>query len=168
MIATRTAGFVLLASLTATVLACTSGAPDKVAVMSPNPSNSLESESRDGGLPREFPRSLPLPSDRVVLYSALSPSGVVAYLSTQSSSDQVKALMLRTQSSNKWKLHVCRVAEGKEGPVSTLVFSTDSSVISVQIGYTPEAATRLNGDMFSFFVSITDTRNRPLTTAEPC
>lgn len=144
---------------------CTSADPPRPATSPGAIPN--ERVSTDDALPAEFPGEFPLPPHRVI-YSAVSPVGVVAYFTSDRPKDSLKDYFLTELSRRKWTLHSClRNTSGVE-PVTTIVASRSSVVATAVVGYSPDFATRLNGRIYSFFVSVARDADPPLTKAKPC
>lgn len=144
---------------------CTSGDPRRPATSPGAIPN--ERVSTDDALPAEFPGEFPLPPHRVI-YSAVSPVGVVVYFTSDRTKAAIADYLLTELSGARWKLHSClRNTSGVE-PVTTIVASRNSVVATAVVGYSPDFATRLNGRIYTFFVSVARDADPPLTKAKPC
>lgn len=145
--------------------ACTSGEPRPTS--SPGAVQN-ERVSTDNALPAEFPKDFPLPSPRRVLYSAVSPVGVVVYFDQTGSGDALKTDLLAGLTDRGWTLHACVRNTGGVEPITTIVAGKGRAVATAVIGYSPDYAARLQGKIYTLFVSVATDADRPLGTAKPC
>ena len=145
--------------------ACTSDEPRPVGSPGEVPN---ERVSTDDALPAEFPDDFPLPGTRTVLYSAVSPVGVVAYFKSESQGEALKGVILAGLRANGWRLHSCHEARGGPEPVTTIVAGKARMVATAVIGYSPASASRIQGRVYSFFVSVATDADAPPGTADSC
>jgi hypothetical protein len=146
---------VLLASVLAAspLAACTRGG-EAPRPADPKLSAFEEVVSRQNRLPAEFPRSLPLPKEHRVLYSAVSNLGVSAYFETGDPADTVKGFMLRQLPDAGWVLRSCQVIPRSPEPVTIITADKDGSAATVTVGYHPDYAQRLAGGRYDLLVSV--------------
>ncbi|HVL89971.1 MAG TPA: hypothetical protein VM841_07035 [Actinomycetota bacterium] len=147
------------------LIACGGDEPRPVASPGEVPN---ERVSTSNALPREFPAGFPLPPKRTVMYSAVSPIGAVVYFTSELRGEALTT-MLRTQLPDKgWKLHSCVRSEGGPEPLYTVVASRGRTVATAVVGYAPEAASRIQGRVYTFFVSVATDAAPPVSGSDEC
>lgn len=145
--------------------ACTPDEP--VARQSPGTTEG-ELVSTDDALPSGFPDEIDIPEPSTIIYSATSSLGSSVFVSSSLVHDDVKRRFLDIFDEDGWTLHTCSTTPQQPEPITTIVASRDGYTTSVLIGYSPQNAARLNGQRYSFLVSVATTGDPPVITAEPC
>ena len=156
---------IVVAGAALAMTACTSDQPRPSSSPGTVPN---ERVSTDNALPAEFPAEFPLPAARTVLYSAVSPIGVVVYFQSRTSGDALKTTLLTGLKDRGWTLHACVTASGGVEPVTTIVAGKGRTVATVVVGYAPDQASRIQGRVYTFYVSVATDAAAPLSTAAPC
>jgi hypothetical protein len=144
------------------------GGDGRFATLRPNPTYTFELESRENALPREFPSEFPLPSGRTVLYSAVSPLGVVAYFSSSLRGEALRDFMLARLPGAGWRVGSCSLAQRTPESVWIIGAGKGDRVATVTVGFNPDLAARLNGRRYSFFVSVAERGTPPTSTVTSC
>lgn len=153
------------AAFTLALVACSGDAPEPAGTPGEVPN---ERVSRDNALPNEFPDDFPIPTERTVLYSAVSPVGVVVYFTSAIKGEVLTSLILAGLESGDWTLHSCLRSTGGPEPVTTIVASKNRTVATAVVGYSPQAATRIEGRIYTFFVSVATDADAPVSQADSC
>lgn len=153
-IRSRRGGAVLSALLASLAMAgCARGeAPSRPG---PELSGFEEVTSTENRLPAEFPRNLPLPRYRRVLYSASSNLGLSAYFEAGDSPDTLKKFLLKELPQAGWTVRSCHdLARSPDPAVTIITAGKDEATVTVMVGYHPDYAARLDGRRYDFFVSL--------------
>ena len=114
-----------------------------------------EVTSTENRLPAGFPKNLPLPRYRRVLYSATSNLGLSAYFEAGESPETMKRFLLKELPEAGWALRSCHdLARSPDPAVTIITAGKDEGTVTVTVGYHPDYAARLNGGRYDFFVSL--------------
>ena len=151
----RRGGALLAVVLASLAIAGCTGGEDAPSRPGPELSGFEEVISTENRLPAEFPRTLPLPRNRRVIYSAGSNLGLSAYFEARESPEAIKRFLLEELPEAGWVLRSCQDLVRSPDPAVTIITaSQDGTMATVTVGYHQDYAARLNGRRYDFFVSL--------------
>lgn len=167
-IRSRRGGAVLTAVLASVAIAGCARGGEAPSRPGPELAGFEEVTSTENRLPPGFPRDLPLPRYRRVLYSAASNLGLSAYFEADASRDAMKGFLLKELPEAGWVLRSCHDLVGSPDPAVTIVTaSKDEAAVTVTVGYHPDHAARLDGRRYDFFVSLAFRSQAPASETVP-